>query len=166
MFLLKWMKILIFIRIGQRVLLSIALLSLFSGCEWFFDDLYYDHIYDVYIKNDSPYTLELLYGSDEIGSFFINPYDSSDFYGSFGVDEEEDPIRDRFFDGCDRGSSERIQVLINDSVVVDWIGPAREMDPDIHHFFNYNSWEILIEDGAREGLLRFTISPADINRTR
>jgi hypothetical protein len=166
MFLHKLMKILMLIQIGRRVLLSITILSIFSGCAWLLDRLEYDHIYDVYIKNDSPYKLELLYGSDEIGSFFINPYDSSDFYGSFGVEEEEDPIRDRFFDGGNRGNSERVQVLINDSVVVDWIGPPREMDLDIHHFFNYNSWEVLLEEGAREGLLRFTISPADLNRTR
>ena len=55
--------------------------------------------------------------------------------------EGVDPLKDGFFNEADPIANERVQVKINDIVVCDWIGPPGYMDADIHHFYNYNSWE-------------------------
>ena len=73
----------------------------------------------------------------------------------FDHEKESDVIKKVFTD-ADRQWLSGFKVYRHDSLLVNWEGPPREMGTEIHHFYNYNSWE-RYRTSKYEGVVLFTI---------
>jgi len=90
----------------------------------------------------------------------IYPNDEVFLEGSPGIDEDEDVLKDRLFD---RISYNPVYVYnSDDSLLITWKGPPRDMPDSINHFFNYNSWNVVFNEDEGEYTLTFSIYESDL----
>jgi len=157
------------ILIGHNAHLIYGLLLIIitlTSCDLFSWDEISDCYYNVYIENQTSDTLKIYGGTDTASytkdSFYVNPYEKVDYYDGFSLNKGEDPIRNGFFHETTRSKSEQIRIYINNKLVINWIGPPREMGDTIHHFFNYNSWVSQLNKNGKDGIIQFTIYESDL----
>lgn len=155
------------IMIGHsRFLMLICIVIGLQGCRLFEWDRFEGYNYQCILLNSTNDTLKFVFGSDTIvytpEKFFIYP-DSSYQYASFDLNDEEDPVRDGLYKERNR-LTEQVRVYVDDSLVINWQGPPREMADTVHHIFNYNSWENILdkeEAMGYDGMVLFTIRESD-----
>jgi len=176
-----------YIPIGHKIFISLLFITSFSGCILFNIDQGYDFDYKVVCKNATSDTL-LITTSIEGG--FISPGhlkgnilypNSSLLYSDIGTMEGDDPIRELFseWSGIDscwlyklddemREVAEIVNYTGNGQIYpnrrnlcVVWDAPLRNMGDAINHFFNYDSWEVIMEDD-NSGIIQFTIREDDL----
>jgi hypothetical protein len=154
-------------------LLFIFLVINCSSCNLFYWDGH-DMEYHVYLQNDSKDTLTVAIGDgnkyvfDSVNNF--TP-DSKLHLQLIGIKYDRtitgkvketniDVIRDELFVGTQISLVSGVRVYRNDSLLINWEGPLREMGADTHHFYNYSSWECY-ETSKWEGVVLFTIKDSD-----
>ena len=162
----KWNIIMMNTMIGRKkIFLQLLLISLITNSCIFehFEDPPDDYNYRIYYKNATNDTLILLLGSDsaayETETFKLYPLDSVRHNG-IPINKGEDVIKDGLFSGYYL-LEDQARVYKEDSLVVNWYGPPREMHDSIHHFFNYNSWDHWLIN-RHKGRVRFTIYEEDV----
>ena len=157
----------------ELILFLLPLLSCWS-CYLFTSDGH-DMEYHVYIQNDSKDTLTVAIGD---GNKFV--YDSVNNFATdsklhlqligirydrtiFGEVKETDIdiIRDKLFVGSQIGLVSGVRIYRNDTLLVSWNGPLREMGTSTHHFYNYSSWECY-DTSKFEGVVLFKINDSDL----
>ncbi len=149
------------IQIGRKLLLPITGIYLFTGCHFFEWDREPDSIY-ISINNNTNDSLLLIFGKEEISDSFVLCPNIETVCGNIVFENGDDIIRDLLFTKENCAFEEQTQVYQHDSLLVTWLGPGREMPDSIHHFYNYNSWEILVEaDNGK--VVQFTITESDYN---
>lgn len=159
----KLMLRIIYTLIGHKnILYLLALLFLIPSCDLFRWDDGGDYKYISYIKNESFDSLRIYIHKN----FSIYNIDSTIahnskicYNGGREVDKMDDVLTERlFFDSFD--DSYDVSVYLNDSLVIKWSGPASYMGDSIHHFYNYDSWNVELIDN--EYILEFTIIESDL----
>jgi len=158
----KWNITMMNTLIGRKKigLIIIVILSFgLNSCIFeYFEDEPADYIYTIYFKNATNDTLTLILGNDSLDygedKFVLNPLDSVPPHHGFGVDKGDDVIT-KLFSGY-RPLQDQARIYKEDSLIVNWYGPPREMPDSVHHFFNYNSWDYWLID-KHDGIVRFTI---------
>jgi len=164
----KWIINTINTMIGRRnIFLLIFFISLTSNSCIFehFEDPPEDYNYRIYYKNSTNDTLILLLGSDsaayETETFRLYPSDSVKHNG-IPINKGEDVIKDGLFSGYYL-LEDQARIYKDDSLIVNWLAPPREMADSIHHFFNFNSWDYWLID-KHDGIVRFTIYEEDLKK--
>lgn len=152
----------IYILIGHKFNFILVVSFLLSGC-WLseVDDLG-DYKYISYIKNESNDSLRI-YINKESSVYEIDSTIATDtkipYNGGREVNNGDDVLTKRlFFDSFD--DSYDVCVYINDRLVIKWIGPASYMGDSVHHFYNYDSWDVELVNN--EYILEFTIYESDL----
>ena len=158
----KWSITMMNTMIGRKKAIGLIFVVILSfglnSCIFeYFEDEPADYIYAIYYKNATNDTLTLILGNDSLDygerEFVLNPLDSVPYFG-FGVDKGDDVIT-KLFSGY-RPLQDQARIYKEDSLIVNWYGPPREMPDSVHHFFNYNSWDYWLID-KHDGIVRFTI---------
>jgi len=160
----------IHIMIGHKIKWLFCLIIIcINGCSLFNWDEVKEYDYDCIISNATNDTLEITFGVDiakySIESFSILPNDNFIYEnGTFPINEDKNPITEGLFNEPPWPFVEQTRVYINEKLVIKWLGPPREMDDSIHHFYNYNSWESFLDKNAKghEGKVIFTIYESDM----
>lgn len=150
----------------RRIKVIIYLLLILScfGCDLFAWDRT-DMFYYVTIKNNTQDTINIDIGNGGMYTYHINNFlpDSSYVCKSTGLrfdHEKESDVIKKVFTDADRQWLSGFKVYRHDSLLVNWEGPPREMGTEIHHFYNYNSWE-RYRTSKYEGVVLFTIKDSD-----
>jgi len=87
----------------------------------------------------------------------LPPYKGIEYNGSRVSNEEEieyNLFHDFYDDFC------KIQIYKSDTLVKTWDGPAQSMGDTIHHFYNYDSWDVELT-GTKYTLV-FSILESDL----
>ena len=163
----KWNITMMNTLIGRKKigLIIVVILSFgLNSCIFeYFEDEPADYIYTIYFKNATADTLNIILGNDSLDygerEFVLNPLDSVPYYG-IGLDKGDD-VNERLFSGR-KTLMDQARIYRNDSLIVSWYGPPREMPDSEHHFFNYHSWDHWLIDRF-EGIVRFTIYEEDFH---
>ena len=150
------------ILIGHKKAYIILISLLLTSCRLFFLDDQGDYSYKSYILNDTEDTLKIIsvkdvdiYGLDRI----ILPSEYIPFKGGRKVYKGDDVLKEHLF--VDSEDSFDVLIYLNNKLAVKWIGPAQEMGDSIHHFYNYDSWDVELIDNEYE--IIFTILESDMN---
>ena len=154
-------------KVSVKLLLFLLLLLSCSGCYLFAWDRT-DFMYYVTIQNNTQDTINVVIGDGGKYSRHLDNLlpDSSRYIKSIGVRYDRDKknvdvIRDELLTDGDRQWLSGFKVYRHDSLLVDWQGPPREMGANIHHFYNYSSWECY-DTSKFEGLVLFKINDSDL----
>jgi len=121
-----------------------------------------DYKYKSYIKNESNDSLRVLI--DKEGSLYsldttIAHNEQVVYNSGREVDKSDDVLTERLFlETYD--DSYNVSVYIDDGLYITWTGPASFMGDSIHHFYNYDSWNVELNDNVYE--LCFTINESDL----
>jgi len=165
----KWITNIIFTLIGHKKIINIGIILIIVlglNCCIFehFEDPPEDYNYRIYYRNATNDTLILLLGSDsasyETKSFKLSPLDSVRHIG-IPINKGEDVIKEGLFSGYYL-LEDQARIYKDDSLIVNWYGPLREMPDSVHHFFNYNSWDYWLID-KHNGIVRFTVYEEDFH---
>lgn len=152
------------IVIGHRSKIIIIGFFLLIGCRlWEIDDSG-DYWYMVKIENSTSDTLKIIFGQDLLSfenTHSINPNSQLKVFG-MKVYKGEKVITEKLFCGGFKPFEEQLSIYRNDTLKIQWYGPAQYMNETFHHFYNYNSWESWLEDNGRDGIVLFTIYESDL----
>ncbi len=149
-------------RIGHNILIYCIILVSLLSCDlfrWDVDDDAYRFV--SYIKNGTNDSLRI-HLHKKNNSFEIDTTLASShkfIYSGSPVSEEDDILTEHLFDDP-YNDSYTLSVYKADTLVVKWDGPAKEMGDSIHHFYNYDSWDVELIGNDYE--LEFTIYESDI----
>lgn len=151
-----------FIVIGRNSIYFLLFISVFfTSCHlWEIDDNG-AYSYICYLKNSTEDTLKVTISSGFTGypiDTLINPNEKVELKGNFEIKKEDDVIRDIMFNNA---TPELVQVFHFDTLKVSWYGVASEMPENIHHFFNYNSWDVNLN--GNKYTVVFTIYESDLS---
>lgn len=146
--------------IGRKVYINIIIILIFnlglSSC--IFQERPSDYRFEAFFKNSTSDTLNLILGNDSlyygVREFVLYPSESIPI-GGCEVDKGESVVKKCLPNGRS-ALSDQARIYKDDSLMVNWLGPHREMADSIHHFFNYNSWDYWLIDNDN-GVVRFTI---------
>jgi hypothetical protein len=153
----------IYIQTGHKVkLYLLILLTLMSSCDLFRWDDGGDYKYKSYIRNESNSSIRILIDKENSPYSLdtILVHNEQVIYNSGReVDKGDDVLTERLFlDSYD--DSYNVNIFIDDSLYIVWTGPTTYMGDSIHHFYNYDSWDIELIDN--EYILEFTIYESDL----
>lgn len=152
------------IQIGRKACFFIIVAIFLNACEFFKVDDLGDYSFSSFIFNSSNDTLfiVLLNDNDIVRlDTFIIPGSNIPFVGHRKVNKEDDVLTEHLFHDS-YNDSHKIRLYRDESLVVEWLGPAEYMGDTINHFYNYDSWNVeLIND---EYILEFTIFESDYNK--
>lgn len=152
------------IVIGHKSKIIILGLFLLIGCRlWEIDDSG-DYWYTVKIENSTSDTLKLIFGQNLLSfenTYTINPISQLQVFG-IKVYKGEKVITERLFQGGFIPFEEQLSIYRNDSLKIQWHGPAKYMSENFHHFYNYYSWKSWLENNGRDGIVLFTIYESDL----
>jgi hypothetical protein len=159
----KLMLHIIYTLIGlKNILYLLALMFLLPGCDLFRWDDGGDYKYISYIKNESNDSLRIyIHKSTSIYNIDSTIAHNSkiSYNGGREVDKRDDVLTERlFYDSFD--NSYDVSVYLEDSLVVKWSGPPSYMGDSIHHFYNYDSWNVELIGNVYE--LEFVIYESDL----
>lgn len=142
--------------IGHKLVIA-SLLICISGC-W---QKNYDYSFRSYILNMTGDSIRLNF-SIESSNLIIDTIlfdgDLIDFNGHRDVMKEDNVLTDHLFHGS--YGSYVVKIFHSDSLEIEWMGPASFMGDSVHHFFNYDSWQVNFMNDEYE--LIFTILDSDI----
>jgi len=140
----------------------LILLTLMSSCDLFRWDDGGDYKYKSYIRNESISSIRILIDKENSPYSLdtILAHNEQVIYNSGReVDKGDDVLTERLFlDSYD--DSYNVSVFIEDSLYVVWSGPSTFMGDSVHHFYNFDSWNVELIDNVYE--LSFTINETDI----
>jgi len=152
--LIKHMKI---IQIGRKYFIYIILISFFTSCDIFKWDSsgYYSFSSHIVNKTEDSvriilYNEESLYALDTT----LSPDAKILHNGAREVGKDDDVLTQYLFHDY-YNESYILEVYRKDSLIESWYGPARFMGDSVHHFYNYDSWDVTLID--YEYILEFTI---------
>ncbi len=154
-------------KTGHKMkLVTIGLLLIsFSGCSLFLWEDFSVYDYKSFFKNETNDSLKLVMDRDFAGyhiDTLIYPKDEIFLVGSPILDEDDDVLKDELFNLI---SYNPVYVYnSDDSLLITWKGPPREMPDSINHIFNYNSWNVVFDEEEGEYTLTFSIYESDLNR--
>jgi hypothetical protein len=147
--------------IGRNSIYLLLIISVFlTSCRLWEIDNDGAYSYISYLKNSSEDTIKVTISSGFTGYLIdtlINPNEKVELKGNFEIMKENDVIRDIMFSN---NTPELVQVFHFDTLKVSWKGPASEMDENIHHFFNFNSWDVNLT--GNKYTVVFTIYESDL----
>ena len=149
--------------IGLKIFLFLFLFSM-PGCRIFEIDDYGDYQFISYIKNGSNERLRIqicngLSGHNMDTTIGVN---SMLMYNAGPKVKEGDDVLAEFLFHDYYNESYIVKIYRSDSLLVQRIGPASYMGDSVHHFYNYDSWEVELVDN--EYVLEFTIYESDIEK--
>lgn len=150
------------IRIGHSVLL-ILIVSVMSSCRIFEIDDMGDYEFISYIINGTDDSLRvILYNEASMFELdtIIPANNKIPYNGGPEVAKEDNILTDHLFNDY-YNDSYIVNVYRGDSLSVKWLGPASYMGDSVHHFYNYNSWDVGLVNN--EYILEFTIYESDLN---
>lgn len=123
---------------GFKILMVLALILLLSGCKRDTDATHHLYLYNTTNKNINFITIR---DTSIIWNVQLPPL-SKILLGDGGLHHTGNDIIFKIIREDFGWQGDRVEFYHNDTLVIRWGAPLREMPDSINHFYNENSWDI------------------------